>query len=237
MTATNGQIVAEQAQKPDRMARLTELEDVVRRGLSSVVEVGRALMEIRNKRLYREMGFSTFEDYCRDRWKWTRQYANRQIRAAELVEMVPMGTKLKNERQARELVGLKEAEVRQVAERVDFSQATAKEVRAAATEITAERRGIRKDKTAPYNPESDGQHRLAEAQKKKMVYGLSSIDGLCDGLGGLDILMAISVCDVEEIRCWSAIARESAKTLQGIAERIDPTERVVTIEGDSPQVE
>jgi hypothetical protein len=46
-------------------SRLETLERVIESGLRTFVEVGEALMEIRDQRLYQD---ATFEDYCRERW-------------------------------------------------------------------------------------------------------------------------------------------------------------------------
>ena len=54
--------------------RLAELEDVVGRGMRTFVEVGAALCEIRDQRLYRVM-HATFEGYCRERWGFTASRA------------------------------------------------------------------------------------------------------------------------------------------------------------------
>lgn len=87
-------------------ARLTELEAVIERGRQTFVEVGLALLEIRDSRLYRE-SHPTFEDYCRERWGWSRIHAHRQIEAAQVAAMLPTGnTAPDSERQARELVPL-----------------------------------------------------------------------------------------------------------------------------------
>lgn len=87
---------------------LDECEAVIRRGLNSFIEVGEALMEIRDNRLYREKGFSRFEDYCQQEWKWTHRHANRLIESAEVVHSLgPIGPILPaTESQARELVPL-----------------------------------------------------------------------------------------------------------------------------------
>jgi len=61
------------------------------RGLATFVEVGQALMKIRDARLYRET-HETFESYCRERWGWSRRHANRTIQAAEVAGVLgPMG--------------------------------------------------------------------------------------------------------------------------------------------------
>jgi hypothetical protein len=67
---------------------LAELEAVIERGRQTFVEVGLALLEIRARRLFRELGFTTFTDYCRQRWDFTPQRAVQLIQAAEVVETV-----------------------------------------------------------------------------------------------------------------------------------------------------
>ena len=84
--------------------RLEELEGVISEGLQTFVEVGNAIREIRDNRLYRE-SHGTFEEYCKERWGWSRVRAHHYIEAANTSEMLttvntPGPT---NERQAREL--------------------------------------------------------------------------------------------------------------------------------------
>lgn len=64
--------------------RLQELEQKIEAGLQTFVEVGKALMEIRDSRLYLE-NHNTFEDYIKVRWGWTRDWAYKQIAAAEVI--------------------------------------------------------------------------------------------------------------------------------------------------------
>jgi phage N-6-adenine-methyltransferase len=88
--------------------RLSELETVIARGLSTFVEVGLALLEIRDSRLYRA-AHETFESYCRERWGWSRRHANRLIEASEVLETLgPIGPI--HESQVRELVPLARAD-------------------------------------------------------------------------------------------------------------------------------
>lgn len=63
---------------------LIELETVIQRGLSTFVEVGAALIEIREGRKYREAGYATFEAYCLERWNITDRRARQLIGAAEV---------------------------------------------------------------------------------------------------------------------------------------------------------
>ena len=82
--------------------RLVELETVIERGLATFVEVGEALIEVRGSRLYR-FDYGTFEDYCRERWGFSRVQAHRLMEASEVARVLPMGNNVPNERQAREL--------------------------------------------------------------------------------------------------------------------------------------
>lgn len=81
------------------------LEKVIGRGLDTFVEVGNALAEIRDRRLYR-CEHKTFEAYCREKWKIGRVQAHRLIKASEVIEMLPAGNKPKTERQVRPLTKL-----------------------------------------------------------------------------------------------------------------------------------
>lgn len=82
--------------------RLEQLEATIERGRKTFVEVGLALAEIRDARLYRP-AYATFEDYCRERWNWSRSYAHRIIEAAATSETLPMDQRPETESQAREL--------------------------------------------------------------------------------------------------------------------------------------
>ena len=97
---------------------LAQAEGTIERGLKTFYEVGAALMEIKDGRLYRE-GFKTFEDYCRERWGVSR------IRAHQLIDSVRVEENLltivntgaffpATESQARILVPLEPDEQREV---------------------------------------------------------------------------------------------------------------------------
>lgn len=63
---------------------LDDLESRIERGLETFVDVGNALLVIREKRLYR-VDHDSFENYCRDRWNFTGRRANQLIDAAGVV--------------------------------------------------------------------------------------------------------------------------------------------------------
>jgi len=87
---------------PTTPADLRELEAVIERGLETFVQVGVALREIRDRKLYLET-HPTWDDYCRQRWGFSRIHAHRMIDAATVSAMLPMGNLPDSERQAREL--------------------------------------------------------------------------------------------------------------------------------------
>lgn len=89
----------------EESARLEELEIVVERGKQTFIEVGMALMEIRDGRLYRGY-FGTFEEYCQQRWGFTRNFAHMQINAAEVATGLLTTVNIPNEKTAREFVSV-----------------------------------------------------------------------------------------------------------------------------------
>ncbi len=114
---------------------LAQLEATIERGLRTFVEVGGALLAIRDGRLYRP--HQTFEDYCRERWGMERNYANKLIAAAGVIEnlgtMVPILPA--TERQARPLAPLPPEQQRE-AWRVAVETAPGGKVTAAHVEAT-----------------------------------------------------------------------------------------------------
>lgn len=91
---------------PAEARHLRSLEGRVERSLQSFRDVGEALLEIRDSRLYR-MTHKTFEDYCRERWFLEPTRAHQFMGAAEVAKVLGDGVEGPvNEAQARELVPL-----------------------------------------------------------------------------------------------------------------------------------
>lgn len=122
-------------------------EQIIQQGLNTFVEVGQALAAIRDSRLYRE-DYSTFEDYCKDKWgmKQSRVYqfmdaaqVVKQLQSSTIVELLPT-----TESQARPLTKLEPAEQVRAWELVIATapegKITAAHVLEAAKVIQAERR-------------------------------------------------------------------------------------------------
>lgn len=83
---------------------LVEHEAVIERGIKTFYEVGIALADIRDRKLYRA-DYGTFEEYAERRWQMTRSRAYQMIDAAGVVSTI-VDTELPapaNEGQAREL--------------------------------------------------------------------------------------------------------------------------------------
>jgi hypothetical protein len=68
----------------DESHELERCEVVIKQGLQTFIEVGQALMTIKEKRLYR-IGYKTFEDYCVEKWSISRPRAFQLIEAANVI--------------------------------------------------------------------------------------------------------------------------------------------------------
>lgn len=101
---------------------LNSYEQVIECGMETFVEVGTALLEIRDRRLYR-LTHGSFATYCEERWGFARRQADRMIQAAGVIkELSPIGLTLPSkvspigltlpstESQARELARVEPSE-------------------------------------------------------------------------------------------------------------------------------
>lgn len=71
----------------DEAIALSGYETTIERGLNTYIEVGTALGQIREGRLYRAL-YATFEDYCHGRWGFNRHRASQLIGAIDVVTNV-----------------------------------------------------------------------------------------------------------------------------------------------------
>ena len=129
--------------------RLAELEGVVSKGMTSFVEVGNALMAIRDEfsHHFKYLGYADFEDYCRSKWELSYAMVYRQIKGAEIVknldncqETTALPT---TEAQARPLTKLKTADEQReawtLANEASNGKPTAKHVEAAVQSVKTKR--------------------------------------------------------------------------------------------------
>lgn len=183
----------------DERSRLFQLEETIRQGLNTFVDVGNALLEIRDKRLYRQ-DYSTFEDYCNKQWNMARRTAYQLIDAAEVVENVRNCAQIlpTNESQARPLASLEPEEQVEAWKRVITStpegKITAAIVLKAAKEVEREKRADRRQdriESTPVIP--NGKYNLIYADPPWQYtfgfdihgaadrhYATMSIDDLCN---------------------------------------------------------
>ena len=87
---------------------LAECEARIQQGWTTFIEVGTALAQIRDQRLYRQ-SHTNFKVYCAERWQYGRGYADRLIGTAELAQkLTPIGVTMQptHEAQLRPLLGL-----------------------------------------------------------------------------------------------------------------------------------
>lgn len=139
--------------------RLLELEGIVAQGLDTFVQIGEALLEIRDSRLYR-VGYRTFEDYCKTKWRMSKSFAFRKIAAIEVVKnLSPIGDKVpENESQVRPLTKLtREKQVEawsKAVEKAGGKQPTAKQVKAAVDKVKSGEMSLDEAKAAlPKEPD------------------------------------------------------------------------------------
>jgi hypothetical protein len=124
----------------DEQRTLARCEETIGRGLQTYIEVGSALLQIRDQRLYR-MTHQTYADYCNERWGMSRQ------RAYQLIDSSQVGAELstmvdkppKNEREAREIAKSAPADrpkvIARATELAGDKPRTAKHIAQAAAEI------------------------------------------------------------------------------------------------------
>ena len=152
--------------------RLTTCERVIEKGVGTFVEVGNALAEIRDDKLYRG-SHRTFEAYCKERWQISRAQAYRQIEAAQVAEdLSPMGDKVStsvetssvptkavvtSERVAREVARVPKADLPAVVKKAaeGGKKVTAKAVKEAAKEVAEAKKPASKPPQRPTDSEGE----------------------------------------------------------------------------------
>jgi hypothetical protein len=99
----------------EEITQLDTCEATIRAGMQTFIDVGEALLLIRDARLYRAE-FGTFEDYCRQRWGMVASRARQLIGAAGVVRNLETVTTVTpaNEAQARALANLEDDQQRLV---------------------------------------------------------------------------------------------------------------------------
>ena len=116
---------------------LESLEDVIAEGNDTFVKVGNAIAEIQERKLYLR-DYKSFEEYCQNRWGWSRDRGYLLISAAKTVNQLPPKCRpvVGNERQAREISKIPKEHQEEVLESAKMNGAiTAKSIRETASKI------------------------------------------------------------------------------------------------------
>ena len=189
---------------------LAECEAVIERGMYAFVEVGNALLSIREGKLYRQYRKGiTFSEYCKERWKFEDNYARRLISSVEVIDnlkTVPIGTVLPaTETQARPLTKLppsQQAAVWQMA--VDSAPkgiVTAKHVETVVRQ---------QKKEAKLSAIAEAQHEIAGGHTLE-VRGISDIDL---PLASVDMIFTDPPYHDEHLDCYQRLATVAGRVLK-----------------------
>ncbi len=125
-----------------RSTDLHALEAIVEKGKSTFIEVGMALLRIREARLYKAT-HSSWENYCQHRWGWSGRRGNQLAQAAQVIaELGEVGNRVPGEHAARHLASLPSVEHRKAAVELAVEEAggalpTEPQVRRAAAHVAA----------------------------------------------------------------------------------------------------
>lgn len=84
--ASGGQMLSEKL-TPEERGRLRDCEKVIRQHMDAFLRVGEALVEIQEKKLYREK-YASFKDYCDFELNMSRQHAYRLVAAHKTHEAI-----------------------------------------------------------------------------------------------------------------------------------------------------
>lgn len=97
--------------------RLTQLEDIIAANQHRFHQTGKALKQIRDDQLFRDLLFDSFDVYVKQRWDMARSHAYRLIKAATVIDnLSPIGDGVlpENEYQARVLARFTKADQRNI---------------------------------------------------------------------------------------------------------------------------
>jgi phage N-6-adenine-methyltransferase len=141
---------------PNEVQRLEALEATIDAGMQTFVQVGSALLEIRDTRLYRAT-HTAFDDYCRARWGMQRAHAYRLIDAAQVAaNLSPIGVIPATESQARVLATLEPDAQREVWQQAIDTAPNGRMTAAHVQSVVDEYRGAQLDSDDESYDDGDG---------------------------------------------------------------------------------
>lgn len=146
---------AEKALTADEADALKRLERVIEGGVLTFLEVGAALLRIRDERLYRAAQ-ATFDAYCRERWNFSKTQANRFIAASNVAKnLAPIGVVPTSESQVRLLASFDAPKQIKVFERAAKQAGGADKVTAQGIEKAATQMKLITPSSAATRPTAD----------------------------------------------------------------------------------
>lgn len=191
------------------IVELNQLETTIEKGLETFMEVGSALAEINDKKLWRQT-HASFVDYARERWGMGKSQAYRLINAAETVaSLSPVGENVpqpQNERQIRALSSLAPERRQEAWERAvglaEGGEVTADHVRAV-VDVMLGKKG-RFDNDVQYPVYHKGKLIFKAPGKFNEIYGDKRFWGVCEPVSGKALnaskqYEAYSLIDVPEV--------------------------------------
>jgi hypothetical protein len=207
---------------------LQAAERKIARGLKSFLEVGLALKEIRDKRLYRQR-YDTFEEYCTQRWDFSRPRAYELCAASEVVcdlsAIADIRFLPENEAQARPLTRLKAPKHRRRAWLIALKtataegrQVTARDVEAAVVKLNGVARSIpingvpvfdpvRGMRAAyadpPYIGQAKRRYQCPEVDYRQLIDRLETFDAWALSVSSTSLRQVLSLCpDGVRVGAW-----------------------------------
>lgn len=187
------------------------LEATIRKGKQTFLDVGGALVKMKQLKLYRST-HATFEDWAFEEYGFTRSYACRLIEASEVSEMLPIGNKPNNEGQARALAKAP------AEKRLEVMQAATEVAKAEGRDVTAQ---DIKQQISPPDPTLSGGGEVASAPSAALsrAYSLGAFQEETEGL------VDIAVAEFDKDECSKA-----AGQLEMLAAKLRRRARVLTLE-------
>jgi hypothetical protein len=190
-----------------RKERLEAAEKVISAGMEEFYRVGMKLKEVRDDELYKEAGYTTWEDYCRLRWDWSRDYTYKLMRAAEYRAVLPdVDTKSTNKNK-----GWTEATVREMTRLPDKRTATRVGAKIIKAVNDSEKQAARDDNVKPL--------KFTKATVRKFVDEELGIDHSKEAREARKLERTHTVTDT--VRAWTRRAIDWAEQLQQITPYID----------------
>jgi hypothetical protein len=203
---------------------LEHYEQIIAQGIKTFVQVGQALLAIRDQRLYRQ-SHDTFEDYLRQRWDLGQSRAYQLMDAAGVVTNLKSSTTVElpaNESQTRPLAALPPEQQREVwqqaVETAPPTGITAKHVQATVKRLRTATDASRRQQERP----TPDRARQAAEWRDRFRHQFREVEHLIDRFkqaGG--VLVLVRDWEVPWQREFLQELRNHAKTLQDIVAHLE----------------